>query len=305
MKRFLVLILAAAITLSFAACSGNTEKPAEPTEPEEPVAPEEPVEPEEPVAGGWNVPENFYAVVSDEVKAIVDGGNASYNGLPMEPVAVLGTQVVAGKNYIVLCSRDKGDGSKELRVATIYEDLEGNYQMTNEVAFDLGAVLNVIGEANAPVFQKAPAGVAHISEETPLDAAPAPAKPPVPEEPPVDVAPVPAEAPVPEGEEDISFAKKEPLGGWRYYSENSPAELPEDLQAAFDGALEGLLGANYTPIAYIGSQVVAGLNHAFLCSAAPVTENPTTELVVIKVYAALDGTYTVNSIDPVLTFFTR
>lgn len=304
MKKFLAILLAAVMVLSFAACSGNNEKtveptePMEPTEPEEPVEPEGPVEPEETIVGGWNVPENFYAVVSDEVKAIVDGGNATYNGLPMEPVAVLGTQVVAGRNYMVLCGRDNGKGEKELRVATIYEDLEGNYQMTNEVAFDLGAVPSVIGEAGVETDvpeNLAPADTPLATVSAPddalLGAVAAPG----------EEAVVSVTAP---GESTVTVGEGL-LGGWTYYSENNAAELPKDLQAAFDGALEGLLGAKYTPVAYIGSQVVAGLNHAFLCSATPVTENPTTELVVIKVYAALDGTYTVNSIDPVLTFFTR
>lgn len=48
-------------------------------------------------------------------------------------------------------------------------------------------------------------------------------------------------------------AVAEPMaGGW----ENVPheaAELPADAQAAFDKALEGLVGAEYTPVALLST----------------------------------------------------
>ena len=63
-------------------------------------------------------------------------------------------------------------------------------------------------------------------------------------------------------------ALSEPLsGGWQ----NVPceaAELPEDAQAAFDKALDGLVGAQYTPVALLSTQVVAGMNYCVLCKGA-------------------------------------
>ena len=53
-------------------------------------------------------------------------------------------------------------------------------------------------------------------------------------------------------------------GGW------PPSEDPavtEELKALFDKGTETLTGVSYLPVAYLGSQVVAGTNHAFLCKA--------------------------------------
>lgn len=51
-------------------------------------------------------------------------------------------------------------------------------------------------------------------------------------------------------------------GGWT--ASESPA-LTEDIQAIFDKAVEDIDGYTVTPVAYLGSQVVAGTNYAFLC----------------------------------------
>ncbi|MBR7188877.1 MAG: hypothetical protein IKD53_10020, partial [Clostridia bacterium] len=60
----------------------------------------------------------------------------------------------------------------------------------------------------------------------------------------------------------VAFAEGAPLaGGW------TPAADPavtEDMKEMFDRALEGLLGVDYVPVAYLGSQVVAGTNHCIL-----------------------------------------
>lgn len=53
-------------------------------------------------------------------------------------------------------------------------------------------------------------------------------------------------------------------GGW------TPSEDPtvtEELQALFETGTDTLTGMDYVPVAYLGSQVVAGTNHAFLCQA--------------------------------------
>ncbi len=59
-------------------------------------------------------------------------------------------------------------------------------------------------------------------------------------------------------------AAESPLGGWKP-SENP--EITEELKVIFDRGTETLTGISYIPVAYLGSQVVAGTNHAFLCQA--------------------------------------
>ena len=84
-------------------------------------------------------------------------------------------------------------------------------------------------------------------------------------------------------------ALAEPMvGGW----ENVPceaAELPEDAQAAFDKALDGLVGAKYTPVALLSTQIVAGTNYCILCQITPVVPNPTPNWALVYIYADLQG----------------
>ena len=61
----------------------------------------------------------------------------------LEPVSLLGTQVVAGTNYMFLCrvSQDKTLGeeldSADLRVAILYVDLQGNAEITKVTKFNV------------------------------------------------------------------------------------------------------------------------------------------------------------------------
>ena len=83
------------------------------------------------------------------------------------------------------------------------------------------------------------------------------------------------------------------VGGW------TPAEDPtvtEERQAIFDKGLEGLLGVGYTPVAYLGSQPVAGTNHAFLCQATVVVPNAKPTWVILYLYENLEGNVSILNI---------
>ena len=54
------------------------------------------------------------------------------------------------------------------------------------------------------------------------------------------------------------------VGAWESWTGN-PLEIPDDVKAAFDKALEGLVGHTYEPIAILGTQVVSGMNYCLLC----------------------------------------
>jgi hypothetical protein len=76
------------------------------------------------------------------------------------------------------------------------------------------------------------------------------------------------------------------MGGW------TPAENPtvtEDVRALFDQAMEGLLGVDYVPVAYLGSQVVAGTNHAILCQATVVYPGAQPAWKIVFLYEDLTG----------------
>ena len=75
-------------------------------------------------------------------------------------------------------------------------------------------------------------------------------------------------------------------GGWKAAEDSA---VTEERQALFDKGMEGLLGVSYTPVAYLGSQVVAGTNHAFLCRAAAVAPDAVPSWKIVFLYEDLKG----------------
>jgi len=57
--------------------------------------------------------------------------------------------------------------------------------------------------------------------------------------------------------------------------------MPQKVATAFGKVFEGFVGAEYTPIAYLGSQIVNGENHAILAEQLLVTGKDTKNVVVI------------------------
>ena len=84
-------------------------------------------------------------------------------------------------------------------------------------------------------------------------------------------------------------------GGW----ENVPhetAELPADAQAAFDKAVDSLVGAEYVPVALLSTQVVAGTNYCILCQITPVVPDATPTWALVYIYADLDGNAEITNV---------
>lgn len=92
-------------------------------------------------------------------------------------------------------------------------------------------------------------------------------------------SPAPAE---PEGAEEAETLP----GGW------VPAADPTvtvELNAKLERALDGLVGASFIPVAYMGSQVVSGTNYALLCRMAFVVPEAVETYALVYLYEALDG----------------
>ena len=85
-------------------------------------------------------------------------------------------------------------------------------------------------------------------------------------------------------------------GGWTVNEALTAVMLPSEVQTAFDKAVGALDGMDYSPVAYIGSQVVAGMNYAVLCKAATVTAEPVISLKVLIIYADLNGNAEVTNV---------
>lgn len=96
--------------------------------------------------GAWEVPAPTDGVsLPGEADAVFDAAmaelSAKEEGFVLAPQALLGTQVVAGTNYQVLCIGApivEGDLEYEVYDLTIYQDLDGNVQVTSMDAMDLG-----------------------------------------------------------------------------------------------------------------------------------------------------------------------
>lgn len=80
-------------------------------------------------------------------------------------------------------------------------------------------------------------------------------------------------------------------GAWQYFVENRAVALPAEIEKAFEEALNDYTGAGFMPVAYLGSQVVAGANYAILCQETKLISGGETEacLAVVYIYAPLEG----------------
>ena len=80
----------------------------------------------------------------------------------------------------------------------------------------------------------------------------------------------------------------EPLAGGWTPAENF-GELTEERLAVFRKGMETLLGVDYAPLAYLGSQVVAGKNHVFLAKGTAVTPALPVSYALVYLYEDLQG----------------
>ena len=82
-------------------------------------------------------------------------------------------------------------------------------------------------------------------------------------------------------------------GGW------TPSEDPtitEELRSLVEQGTAELLGVTYVPVAYLGSQVVAGTNECFLCQATVVAPDTQPSYVLVYLYQDLQGNVTLMNI---------
>jgi len=86
-----------------------------------------------PMVGGWSYSDS--AVITDDIKNIVYKAVEAKGGAAYEPIAYIGSQVVAGTNHAILCktipSVSGQDAAASLILVYVYEDLEGNCEITD------------------------------------------------------------------------------------------------------------------------------------------------------------------------------
>lgn len=225
-KLLLSVFLIGAMMVSAAACSGGGTS-------EEAVENNE--EPAEAVSGGWEIGE---AGAAAELPKAVDKAfrkaTKELDGNDLEPAAYIGSQVVAGSNYMILCRSTSVTENPEtkLQMAVIYADLDGGAKLTSLEDFDV---------------------TKYTQGEGTLDS-------------------------------------KTLAGGWFVPDDACGSEIPKEAAAAFDKAAETVdwSWSKVTPLAFLGSQVVAGTNYALLCKADSPDDSPST-IVVMTIYQDLEG----------------
>lgn len=120
-KKILLVMLA--FTMVFAVSSCGKEDPKG----------------EDILVGGYTDVED--GTITDELLEMFNTAQASWNGIHMEPVKLLQTQVVAGTNYKFLATQSitlMGESEPTVKevVATIYKDLSGNVTVTDVVDYE-------------------------------------------------------------------------------------------------------------------------------------------------------------------------
>ena len=85
------------------------------------------------------------------------------------------------------------------------------------------------------------------------------------------------------------------VGGWKTADDPTiTQDIEQMLSKALDGYQTGITKLTYTPVAYLGSQVVAGTNHAILCKATG--DNGASAWVIVYLYQDLKGNVSVMNI---------
>ena len=76
------------------------------------------------------------------------------------------------------------------------------------------------------------------------------------------------------------------MGGW---TETEVPEMTDEAKAALEKACETLTGAEYTPVALLATQVVAGTNYRILCESRASVQSSEAGYVIVTVYADPEG----------------
>ena len=79
------------------------------------------------------------------------------------------------------------------------------------------------------------------------------------------------------------------------FTECEDPTVSTEAQEALMKASEGMLGADYTPIALLSTQVVSGTNYQFLCEITAATPDAEPVYSIVTVYESLEDTAEITS----------
>ena len=94
----------------------------------------------EELSGGWQVSSSGnIGILDDDIQTMFNKATSTLTGMSYEPIALLGTQVVAGTNYAILCygSASYDNMPEAIYLLTLYKDLDGNQEITSQAYVDI------------------------------------------------------------------------------------------------------------------------------------------------------------------------
>ena len=89
------------------------------------------------------------------------------------------------------------------------------------------------------------------------------------------------------------------LGGWNI-DEMKGANLPQKVQSAFIAVTGGIVGAEYMPVLYVGSQPVSGTNYCVLAVQTLTVVQPEKHLVKMVINEAVNGVFSLVSVSGIM-----
>ena len=92
------------------------------------------------LSGGWQVVSSSKnGELGKSVQTIFDNATSTLTGMSYIPIAVLGTQVVAGTNYAILCygSASYENTTESIYLITIYNDLSNNSEIVSQAYINI------------------------------------------------------------------------------------------------------------------------------------------------------------------------
>ena len=130
LKKLSIIFLALIMIIMITAC-GSTGEAGQNDESAEAGS-------SETMTGGWELFANEANALPEDVQAAFDKATETFTGSELKPVAYVASQVVAGTNYAVLVEGELASQEpvSNIQVAVIYEDLDGNVELTNICTLD-------------------------------------------------------------------------------------------------------------------------------------------------------------------------
>lgn len=88
------------------------------------------------------------------------------------------------------------------------------------------------------------------------------------------------------------------FGGIQVVEQPISTGMPQKAQTAWDSAFGELVGAEYAPISFVGSQMVNGINYWYLAQQRLITADPVYHIVKVCI-TEFAGRYELTSIEKI------